>query len=313
MDFTARGQRSPSKSMYGRLLTAVLITAALSGAAGAQSPSDDDSDEVPSRYAIEIILFGYDESVSAGTEVFLPDPPPEPTFPEFGDDALSEPVFGDAATEPEGTVDANSSVVVNDASADSHDDSADSSQDDSLEELVDGEALQVPDIEFLPLPPEAFAMGDIHERLMRLDAYEPVLWSGWSQYVLDVADTPAISLHRLGELPADFDGELTLYVGRFVHLIVDVERTTSLPSAGRPARQSFGRLFGGGGGDDDQAAVIHYRIQEDRILRNGDLRYFDHPKLGLIARLALIEEADEQPDVGDDSDALLPPGSDPSD
>ena len=36
--------------------------------------------------------------------------------------------------------------------------------------------------------------------------------------------------------------------------------------------------------------VVVYRIAEDRIMRNGDLRYFDHPKFGLIAKLTLVEE-----------------------
>ncbi len=295
MDFMAPWQNITL--LAARLTKATALTAGvlLALSAHAQIAPVEEDAEKPSRYAIEIILFGYDDSVSAGTEVFAPDPPP---VPEFGDsvDTPEDTVFGDATMTAGGADEADPTTAV----------------DDAPDELMDGAAAEVPDIEFLPLPPEALAMSDIHERLTRLDAYEPVLWSGWSQYVLDVADTPSISLHRLGEIPADFDGELTLYVGRFVHLIVDVERTVEQPGAARPARQTFGRLFGGDANDFGQAPIIHYRIQEDRILRNGDLRYFDHPKLGLIARLELIEKTDEQPDVGDDSDALLPPGQDPS-
>ena len=35
---------------------------------------------------------------------------------------------------------------------------------------------------------------------------------------------------------------------------------------------------------------VYYRISEDRILRNGEVRYYDHPKFGLLARVTRVEE-----------------------
>ena len=44
---------------------------------------------------------------------------------------------------------------------------------------------------------------------------------------------------------------------------------------------------------------VHFRIREDRIFRNGELRYFDHPKFGLLARVVRIEDDEESPEQGE--------------
>ena len=42
---------------------------------------------------------------------------------------------------------------------------------------------------------------------------------------------------------------------------------------------------------------VHYRIQEDRIFKSGETRYFDHPKFGVLAKITRWEEPDpEEPD-----------------
>ena len=37
-----------------------------------------------------------------------------------------------------------------------------------------------------------------------------------------------------------------------------------------------------------------YRIQENRILKNGELRYYDHPKFGVLAKVTRVEERKRQ-------------------
>ena len=37
-------------------------------------------------------------------------------------------------------------------------------------------------------------------------------------------------------------------------------------------------------------APVRYRITEDRIFKSGDLRYFDHPKFGVLAKITRVEE-----------------------
>ena len=54
-------------------------------------------------------------------------------------------------------------------------------------------------------------------------------------------------------------------------------------------------------------APIHYRIFEDQIVKNGDIRYYDHPKFGVIAKITRFEEPEEDEFI-DDTDDLLPGG-----
>ncbi len=39
-------------------------------------------------------------------------------------------------------------------------------------------------------------------------------------------------------------------------------------------------------------------------MKNGELRYFDHPKFGVLAKVTRVEEPEEE-DTGDDTGALV--------
>lgn len=284
----------------------------------ARDPSADD--EPPSRYALEFIVFRYDESVSSGTEVFLPDlPEPEP-IADVEDGVFLPPSLSG------GMVDAPEEFT---SFADAESEDVDATNIDvpafGDDRILPGEMTEEP-VEVLPfgeadfagteldafrtrdaidlrlIPQDALSMADVHERLLLLDAYEPVLWSGWTQIVVEQDASPAIDLRRLGAPPDDIDGTLTLYLGRFVHLVADL--TWSIPetnsgfdqgadTAPRADVPYFGDRASGtdyfGVQTDPDTVYIRYAIAEDRIMRNGDTRYFDHPKFGLIARLALVE------------------------
>lgn len=292
----------------------------------AQDPSADD--DAPSRYALEFIVFRYDESVSAGTEVFLPDlPEPEP-IPDVEDDV--PPLSGLPDTLDPGlpdTLDNERQEFASFANAETADvDSAASDAPAFGDDRMLSETMLDEPVEILPfgeadfavteldafrtrdaidlrlIPQDALSMTDVHERLLLLDAYEPVLWSGWTQIVVEQDRSLAIDLRRLGAPPDDIDGTLTLYLGRFVHLVADL--TWSIPESGT----GFGEVidaapstdvpyFGDGAADSDyfgmradpNTVYVRYSIAEDRIMRNGDTRYFDHPRFGLIARLTLVE------------------------
>jgi len=250
------------------------------------------------RYAVEIILFTYDDSVSAGTEVFIPPAPVGPGTPAampetayegaIGPDG--EPFFGDnLSRQPDRLA----------TEAENGDDAEAPPSDMPLEEIVVGTA----GVGFSVLPPEALTLDAMHEKLLLLDAYQPVLWSGWTQVVREESVSPAIDMRRLGNLPLSFDGELTLYLGRFVHLVVDLSleerRLGALPDRS---------------GDAYAGPPPVYRIREDRIMRNGELRYFDHPHFGLIARLSLLESAGPADPALDDPlyEPPLMPDSGPS-
>jgi hypothetical protein len=51
-----------------------------------------------------------------------------------------------------------------------------------------------------------------------------------------------------------------------------------------------------GYGDKQESAPIKYSIFEDRIFRNGELRFYDHPRFGVLARITRFEEEELETD-----------------
>lgn len=209
------------------------------------------------RYTVEVIIFRYTQDVSTGSEVFLPD--------EAEEAGLLE----------------KERLNVEEAAP------------------VRAEAPEpLPDIELVLLGPDEFRMGEILDRLERLDVYEPLMHFGWTQATWPEEQTEPLSLHRFARPPAGLDGELTLYLGRFLHLVVDLQLEA-------PQSASGGSPLPPGIGDYDAmrdfevpgaTRPVYYRIQEDRILRSGELRYYDHPKFGVLARVTRVEEEEEEPE-----------------
>lgn len=256
-------------------------------------------------YSVEIIVFKYDDSVSAGTEIFSPEPIEE----------LLEPLSPIGMELETGTLE-----------------QSDQSQDVELEEIVipeygdflgDGEEIFLDEelveimagdrINLKVFMPDELTLTDVHEKLVLLDAYQPVMWGGWIQSTLTEDETPFIDLRRLGNLPLDFEGELKLYLSRFLHLVVDVALDENVPPPENAGYSSFdsridrgyygvysdnldSRRFGA-----TPVPVIHYRIFEDRIMKSGDIRYFDHPKFGVLVKVDRYEvpEAEEEEETAD--------------
>ena len=110
--------------------------------------------------------------------------------------------------------------------------------------------------------------------------------------------------------PLRLDGTVSVYLGRYLHVALDLALVDR--QAPRPAMETEQPRYYG----DDRssppmgyqstgfAPQIVYRIQEDRIVRNNETRYFDHPKFGVIARVIRIE--DELTETMDTTGDLLP-------
>jgi Peptidoglycan-binding protein, CsiV len=178
-------------------------------------------------------------------------------------------------------------------------------------------------IEYRAMARDELGMRAIYERLQRLDAYRPVLWAGWSQTAVDESGTVPIRLRMLGVPPLDMDGTISLYVRNYLHLVVDVEKERRVPrfetvdsspgtGSPKPTPPGYDRRFDDRGttefpGDAYNFQTIRYRIDEDRIFRSGELRYFDHPRFGVLARVTRVEVP-----ATEDFDDLLPATSDRS-
>jgi Peptidoglycan-binding protein, CsiV len=231
--------------------------------AAAQQISDEQPADVR-RYTVEMIIFAYADTVSAGSEIFVPDLPPEAeiqALDEFGvvtPDALqSSP---DIAAEP---------IV---------EETAENAIDDSFEE-------QVP-FEIVMLPEDEFSLDTVYEHLDRLDAYRPLLHFGWTQPTYADRLSKPRPLSSFVTPPEGLAGELNLYLSRYLHLVVNLE-------LGAPSTNA---TFDTYRNDYVLDYPVRYRINEDRIFRNGELRYFDHPRFGVLAKITRVEEGDDEPD-----------------
>ena len=47
---------------------------------------------------------------------------------------------------------------------------------------------------------------------------------------------------------------------------------------------------------------MRYRLQENRIVKNAETRYFDHPKFGVVAKVVRVEDLVDEEEL-----AVQPP------
>ena len=246
--------------MIRRITTTIAMT--LAWAAGAaQTVAEPEEPEYP-RYTVEVIIFEYSEQVSVGTEQFLPEEPPLPGPDDVP--AEGELVFSDTDG---GTV-------------------------------VEEQLPEAGEPEFVLHPEEEFNLTDIASRLERLDVYRPVMHFAWTQVTRPEEETQPIDLQALAEPPEGLEGTFTLYLSRYLHLVIDLtfEQPAALddPFAIDDSVSAFRDERGGASFDEMQPTPVRFRISEDRIFKNGDLRYFDHPKFGVLAKITRVEEPDDE-------------------
>ena len=228
-------------------------------------------EEVPEvrRYTTEIIIFAYGQNVSTGSEIFVPDVPPGALL----DGVSLESIPG--VSEERQPVGENAA------------------------------GKEKRKFELVMLPKDDFQLVKIYDRLRRLDAYKPLLHFGWTQPTYPKDETEARPLSSFVTPPQGLTGEITLYLSRFLHLAVNLQ--LDAPETAGAARANDSRRYAPSDYDSSGRAAysdepepfypIRYRIEEDRIFRNGELRYFDHPKFGVLAKITRVEEAEpEEPE-----------------
>jgi hypothetical protein len=239
-----------------KILIPFLIAVSLPATLFAQAELLDEEQPPIKRYTVELVVFAYAENVAVGTEVFPADII-EPIATEDGDIAEIE-----------------------------------------VTEL----ARRHPD--FIDLEPvfltaAEFAMDSVYERFERLDAYEPIMHVGWTQVGSPQADTTPIPLTAFGTPPEGLNGSFTLYLGRYLHLVVDLAMDAPVAEYEFIVDDEPAYVFTDERQQsDDQPQLlegpVRYRLQEDRIVKNGETRYFDHPKFGVVAKVFRVEDLDDE-------------------
>lgn len=226
-----------------KIRVSALLLALLTTATAAQDPLDEEDVEVR-RYSVEMIIFTYAQDVGTGSEVFEPK---RSQVDLMEDELLDGNVFSDAQ---------------------------DVSQTDTAEVLPPKRP-----IEMVRLSRDEFTLGKTYDELRRLEVYKPLMHFGWTQRTLPEDESDARPLSSFATPPRGLDGELTLYLSRYLHLNVDLK----LDASGAAAQTN----------SDGFSEPLRYHIAENRILRNGEVRYFDHPKFGVLAKVVRVEEEED--------------------
>ena len=273
----------------------IMLMAAWSSFAAAQDTlvdeAADDAGPRP-RYTVEVIIFAYTEDASVGSEIFVADPPPADEVLPLDEDGNPVLVYEDQeAVDPDEDTPSTWIVV---PPAD--------------EQVTENRRMGSEDsYEMTLLQQDQMQLGNVIRRFELLDAYETLMHFGWTQPAFPEEETPPIDLQLFGKPPPGLAGTLTLYLSRYLHLIVDlaldaptgfVEETIeeeTVPSFGDD-RLSYSDTY------REFVMPVRFRIQEDRILKNGELRYFDHPKFGVLAKVTRIEEPDDVVSNGENPD-----------
>lgn len=282
------------------------------------------------EYAVEMIVFEYTGSAASTTEIFAPDvevvddqPPPGA---DFSADIPPELPVVEVSMAGEMPVD---EVPMDELPVDEVpiDDELSLTMAIPDETGIEGEVLAEPVFVLLPgetleeiptyesrgirlIPPEEYQLQSTWNRLKQLAAYRPLMHTAWIQPTVEQEATKAFPLRRIGDPPLRLEGAISLYLSRFLHMAVDLsleqkapqlmpateERVRQDDDSGSRAALSFDPVF--------IAQSTFYRIEEDRIVRNNELRYFDHPKFGVIAKITRIEQ--EVPEDLDRTGDLLP-------
>ena len=274
-----------------RIAPILISTLCLATAVAQDDAVQEELEEAPEirRYTVEVIVFSYLEDVSVGTEQFLPDEPPPEEEPLLDED-------GNPIEAPEEPEDAVAEIIDPDLEIEEEEpfvwivgigeDDADENDEQAKFELV-------------LLTEDEYQLSDAIRQFELLDAYETILHTGWTQPTYPQEETPPIELQLFGELPDGLNGTLTLYLSRYLHLVVDLALDAPVEVVELPdensffsfddARRQYSRDF-----DAPPPQPVRYRIQENRIVKNGELRYFDHPRFGVLARIARVEEPEEE-------------------
>jgi hypothetical protein len=234
----------------------LLVLALSANSAPAQEISEAPEAAEIRRYTVEMIIFAYSTDVSAGSEIFIPDEPP----PEAIIDDVDAPILESL---PEVVEEALPTVITDE---------------------------DVRPYELVMLEEEELQLVDIMRRLNRLDAYEPLLHFGWTQPMYPDEEPEARPLSSFVTPPEGLQGELSLYLSRYLHLAVKLQLDAPTDAVAENTLSPADINTDYGYSSEIVSYPVRYRIDEDRIFRNGDLRYFDHPKFGVLAKITRFEE-----------------------
>ena len=281
--------------------TSLLVLSLLTSAAFGQDPLSQEEQASVRRYTAEIIIFSYAQDAPEGTEIFIPDLPPlkdllgEQMLTD--DDSLQcipEIVEGYKLGEYELGEYELGEYELGEYELGEHE----LGEHELEEHELEGEPFGL-----VMLAEENFQLKDEFERLDNLEEYTPLLHFGWTQTTYPDDEQEVRPLSSFVTLPNGLEGDLTLYLSRYLHLAVNLQLDDA------PVKE----LPCGYDNDKPEESAprtypVRYRIEEDRIFRIGELHYFDHPKFGVLAKIIRAEEVEPPEDEIVEELTLQAPG-----
>jgi peptidoglycan-binding protein CsiV len=124
------------------------------------------------------------------------------------------------------------------------------------------------------LPPEAFQLGELENRLRTSGNYVPVAHVAWSQTASSWGTRAGFSVQKLGINVPGLTGTVFLERGQFLHLGMTLTYAVSAPPPGLGA-----------------APDTPFTLNESRRVRFYERNYFDHPAFGVIALVSPAQGA----------------------
>lgn len=264
---------------------------------------NDDQDPVafPTRYEVELIIFRHlDQSrntpeIPAAASMIQDSPfdlkladPSLEKDPRVAVDTAPERQIRTMASEEKLTGDVDNQPYL-------------SRPDEIVSFLVMSPRAEFPD--FVPFDEASFTLNGVYNRIIRLDAYEPLIHLGWVQPAKNTEAAKPYQITNQSGAPVGITGTVTLYKERYLHLALDLA-LESIPEdeALEPAAQEIPpeRVFGLSMPVSEDKPTEHasatHKLQQSRRIRVSNVHYFDHPLFGVIATVNKIEEAASSPD-----------------
>jgi|TARA_B100001250_G_scaffold394141_1_gene397685 hypothetical protein len=121
---------------------------------------------------------------------------------------------------------------------------------------------------FKLLDNQNYTLNGIADRLNTLDVYTTVSHGAWVQEAYSENEPYIFKLHHLGSMNPL--GTIHFYESRFLHVRIDAEYSSKYLDV------SYSDLI-------NKIKIPHkYNINNDKIIRVGEINYFDHPAFGMI-------------------------------
>ena len=271
--------------------TSLLVLSLLTSAAFGQDPLSQEEQASVRRYTAEIIIFSYAQDAPEGTEIFIPDLPPLK-------DLLGEQMLTD-----DDSLQCIPEIVEGYKLGEYELGEYELGEYELGEHELGEHELEGEPFGLVMLAEENFQLKDEFERLDNLEEYTPLLHFGWTQTTYPDDEQEVRPLSSFVTLPNGLEGDLTLYLSRYLHLAVNLQLDDA------PVKE----LPCGYDNDKPEESAprtypVRYRIEEDRIFRIGELHYFDHPKFGVLAKIIRAEEVEPPEDEIIEELTLQAPG-----